>query len=109
MKRFLNEVKAVSIEAFDSNKNEKFKLAASETYVPSQNELLIGMLGGTTKGLFVALGTNKELYLLSNDDFAYDFLRNENIRLNNALTGLTTSISTVVGTIPTIEDQDGGI
>jgi hypothetical protein len=99
MKRFLNKVKVVSITPFVGGTNtysKKFKLANQNDAV--NNELVIGQDGNGNSYLFlvkaVTVGstTEKQLFSLSHDDFAYDFLRIENERINNLYAQLRTII-----------------
>jgi hypothetical protein len=94
MKRYLNKVKTINVQKL-AGKTHKY--AISDTYSPEHNELVIGRLNNVVVGLFVCKveGQNKNLYSLSFDDFSYDFLNSENIRLNNAFNILQQNLNSI--------------
>jgi hypothetical protein len=99
MKRFLNEVRVVSIAPFvDSSSNtyeRKFKLVGNLDPVLVNNELVLGT-HDSKKYLFVVKisGSNTELFSLSHDDLAYDFIKLETTRTNSLYVALQSSIAT---------------
>jgi hypothetical protein len=101
MKRYLNKLRTFTIQLV-SGKSYRYQLSSG---TPDDNELFIGKIGSDVKGLFVYKLSENRIYCLSHDDFTYDFLNEENIRLNSAFSNLELLTSGEV--VPTIPDEDG--
>jgi len=100
MKRYLNKLRSFTVSLV-SGKNYRYQLSSG---TPNENELFIGEIGATEKGLFIY--KSGQIYNLSHDDFSYDFLNEENTRLNAAFTALNSILpSTNVPTIPIEEGE----
>jgi hypothetical protein len=97
MKRFLNKAREFSVKLAEG-KSYRYELDSVST--PDQNELFIGKVGSTVKGLFVYKGT--QIYCVSHDDFTYDFLSEENERLNDAFS----AIEIPSGAVPLVPEED---
>lgn len=97
MKRYLNKLRSFTVSLV-SGKEFRYQLSSG---TPDENELFIGEIGGTEKGLFIY--KSGQIYCLSHDDFSYDFLDEENAELNTAFEALVFPSTTV----PTIPDEDG--
>ena len=103
MKRFLNKVKTYEIKLV-TGKSYRYELNDPDILV--QNELFIGEIGGAKKGLFVY--KSGQIYSVSHDDFSYDFLNDENERLNNAYSAVEDDLENIFeATIPLMPDEDG--
>lgn len=87
MKRFLNKLRSFEIQT-----NGSYRYILNPGTIPENNELFIGTISSSVKGLFIY--KNEHIYCLSHDDFSYNFLNEENNRLNNAFNNITTPGST---------------
>ena len=74
MKRFLNEVRSLAVEAVDGNHSLKFKLVSTPTPALADRELIIGTNDGKK---YLLVNISNELYSISHDDFMYNFLKQE--------------------------------
>lgn len=112
MKRFLNNLRTFTV-ALDTD--ESYRYVLNDASTPEANELFIGSIGGlfiykTVDNDGVALANGGQIFCLSHDDFTFDFLYDENTRLNAAydkLINVTTGDLTNLGTVPTMPDEDG--
>jgi hypothetical protein len=97
MKRYLNKLRTFTVSLV-SGKNYRYQLSSG---TPDENELFIGFITidnqEVKKGLFIY--KSGQIYSLSHDDFSYDFLNEENTRLNDAFSALVLP-STIVPIIP---------
>jgi hypothetical protein len=108
MKRYLNKLRTFTV-LLVSGKEHRYQLSSgTPDENPDENELFIGEIGATEKILFIY--KSGQIYNLSYDDFSYDFLNEENTRLNTAFDDLSLP-STTVPTIPdeTIPDESGDL
>jgi hypothetical protein len=104
MKRYLNKLRSFDVQLV-SGKSFRYQLSSG---TPDDNELFIGKTGGVVKGLFVYKLSEGKIYCLSHDDFSYDFLNEENVRLNLAFINFSNSLSSLSSSIvPVIPDEDG--
>jgi hypothetical protein len=106
MKRFLNKVRRFEVLEVTG---APYRYELNDINIPEENELFIGETTGTEKGLFVykTVDSQGQIFSVSHDDFSYNFLQDENARLNDAYTALTANI-TALANIPTMPDEDGG-
>jgi hypothetical protein len=106
MKRYLNKLRTFTV-LLVSGKEHRYQLSSgtldeNELFIgPDENELFIGEIGATEKILFIY--RSEQIYNLSYDDFSYDFLNEENTRLNTAFDDLSFPSTTA----PTISIEDG--
>jgi len=103
MKRFLNMLEDYEVTLVNE---ESYRYILTDTSTPSENEIFIGKTDilntAVVKGLFMYVGT--EIYCLSHDDFSYDFLDDENVRLNAAYDDIVSDLGTL-GTVPTMPEE----
>jgi outer membrane protein assembly factor BamB len=101
MKRYLNKLRTFTVQLV-SGKSYRYQLSSG---TPDNNELFVGITGSDVKGLFIYKSSGNQIYCLSHDDFTYDFLNEENTRLNSAFSNL--ELLTPETIVPTIPDEDG--
>lgn len=127
MKRFLNKVRRFEVSQI-TDAPYRYELDSftpintEDTESINEDELFIGEANGDEKGLFVYKTKNENgdsfidesnievpyrIFSLSYDDFSYNFLDDENNRLNAAYSALQSNIN-ALGTVPIMPDEDGG-
>jgi hypothetical protein len=99
MKRYLNKMRSFTVQLV-SGSSKRYQLNDAST--PDSNELFLGKIAGDVKGIFVY--KSGQIYNVSHDDFSYDFLDDENSRMNTAFSALSLPTSGTVPTMPNEED-----
>lgn len=101
MKRFLNELREITVQEI-SGEPHRYKVINPQ---PDDNELFIGVIDDSVIGLFIYKGSPlNKIYSLSFDDFSYNFLLDENDRLNYAFDNFESDITSLSGaTVPDLK------
>lgn len=86
MKRFLNELRVISIIKVDNDHTLKFKTNGTPNPVLGERELFIGNDGVDD---YLMINFDDEIYSLSHDDFMYNFLKQEELDLDTSLGNVT--------------------
>jgi len=97
MKRYLNKLRSFTIVKAPG-KDHRYQLDIGSNALP--NELFIGTIDGSRKGLFIYKSLENQIFALSHDDFSYDFLKEEDAELEEIIGNLTIPTETIP-TVPT--------